>query len=139
MKKVLKWIGILFGGLIGLLLLVALALCAKTRIQFNKTYDVKVESIAIPVDSASLEHGKHLTYILCAECHGEDLGGKPNWLVLPNIGVISPPNLTSGKGSVTANFSDADWARLLRHDLLLSLLGPAGHIRRERPHLRQWQ
>lgn len=122
MKKLLKWIGIVFGGLLGLLLLAALGLYAKTRIQFNRTYDMQVEPVVIPTDAQSIAPGKHLAFILCAECHGEDLGGKPNWLVLPNIGVISPPNLTSGKGSVTANFSDEDWVRLLRHGVK-----PDGH------------
>jgi mono/diheme cytochrome c family protein len=95
MKRALKWFGMILGGLVGLILLTALGLYAKTRIQFNKTYDVQVETVIIPADSDSIEHGKHLVAVLCAECHGDDLGGTPNWLVLPNIAVISPPNLTS--------------------------------------------
>lgn len=98
-----------------MLLLAALGLYAKTRIQFNKTYDVQVRSIAIPSDSASSEHGKHLTYVLCAECHGEDLGGISALIAIPNIAVISPPNITSGQGSVITTFTDVDWIRVLRH------------------------
>jgi mono/diheme cytochrome c family protein len=115
MKRALKWFGMILGGLVGLILLTALVLYAKTRIQFNKTYDVRVETVIIPTDSDSIEHGKHLAAVLCAECHGDDLGGTPNWLVLPNIAAIFPPNLTSGQGSVTTNFTDEDWVRVLRH------------------------
>jgi hypothetical protein len=42
MKKISKWIGIVLGGLLGLLLLATLGLYAKTRIQFSKTYDAQV-------------------------------------------------------------------------------------------------
>jgi mono/diheme cytochrome c family protein len=115
MKKILKWIGIVLGGLLGLLLLAVLGLYAKTRIQFSKTYDVQVESIVIPTGAESIQHGKHLTVILCRECHSDDLGGTPNWLVIPNIGVISPPNITSRQGSVITNFTDEDWIRVLRY------------------------
>ena len=51
MKQALKWFGMILGGLVGLILLTALGLYAKTRIQFNKTYDVRVETVIIPTDS----------------------------------------------------------------------------------------
>lgn len=115
MKRILKWIGVVLGSLAGLILLAALGLYAKTRIQFGKTYDVQVESIVIPTDTESIEHGKHLAFVLCAECHSADLGGTPNWINLPGLAVVSPPNLTPGKGSVTTGFSDEDWVRVLQH------------------------
>lgn len=115
MRKVLKWIGIVVGGLVGLLLIAAVGLYAKTQIQLDKTYDVQVASVAIPTDAESIERGKHLATVLCAECHGEDLGGTPNWISLPGLAVVSPPNITAGKGSATAGLSDEDWVRILRH------------------------
>jgi len=115
MKQALKWFGMILGGLVGLILLIALGLYAKTRIQFNKTYDVRVETVIIPTDSDSIEHGNHLAAVLCAECHGEDLGGTPNWKVLPGLATISPPNITSGKGSAIADFTNEDLVRVLRH------------------------
>lgn len=115
MKKVLKWIGIILGASLGLILLAVLGLYVKTRIEFNRTYHIKVESVVIPTDADSIEHGKHLAAVLCVECHSEDLGGTPNWKVLPGIATISPPNLTLGKGSVIANFTDEDLVRVLRH------------------------
>jgi mono/diheme cytochrome c family protein len=115
MSKVLRWTVIVLGGSAGLILLAAVALYARTRLEFSRTYDMQVEPIAIRRGVDSVEHGKHLAAILCAECHGSDLGGTPNWLVLPGIAVISPPNLTAGQGSVTAGFTDEDWIRVLRH------------------------
>lgn len=115
MKKVLKWIGIILGSLIGLLFVVMLGLYFKTKSQINKTYDVEVQAIVIPTDAESIEHGRHLTEFLCAECHGDDLSGIPDWVSIPNLATISTTNITSGQGSVTANFSDEDWVRVLRH------------------------
>lgn len=115
MKKALKWFSIILGGLVALILLVVLGIYAKANIQFNKTYEVQVEPIIIPTDPDSIEHGKHLAAFLCVECHGEDLGGTPNWKVLPGIATISPPNLTSGEGSATSDFTDENWVRVLRH------------------------
>src|SRR5512138_45432 len=115
MKKVLKWIGIILGASLGSILLIVLGFYAKTRIEFNRIYDVKVETMVIPADANSIEHGKHLASVLCAECHGDDLGGTPNWKVLPGIATISPPNITMGKGSAIANFTDEDLVRILRH------------------------
>src|SRR5215207_4236357 len=122
MKKALKLIGIGLACLFGVIILAALGLYTKTRVQFNKTYDVQVELIAIPTDAESIEHGKHLAFILCAECRGEDLGGTPNWISLPGLAVVSPPNLTSGQGSVTAEFTDEDWVGVRLHGVK-----PDGH------------
>jgi mono/diheme cytochrome c family protein len=118
MKKILKFIGIALGSLVGLVLLFALVMYAKTRMEFNKTYDVKVEAVTIPTDAASINFGKHLAIVLCMECHGDDLGGVPNWNVIPGLAVISTPNLTSGNGGAGREFNDADWVRVLRHGVI---------------------
>ena len=41
MKKILKWIGIVLGSLIVLVLLTVVALYAKSRLEFTKKYSVK--------------------------------------------------------------------------------------------------
>jgi len=115
--KVLKWIGIVLGGLIGLVLLAALGLYAKTRLDFGKKYQVQVESIAVPTDAASIERGKHLATMMCMECHQADMGGDPNWFNGGGLGSAAAPNLTSGKGGLGAQFSDADFVRVIRHGI----------------------
>jgi mono/diheme cytochrome c family protein len=113
--KVLKWIGIVLGGLVGLVLLIALGLYAKSRLEFGKKYNVQVQSVVVPTDAASIARGKHLATILCEECHQPDLGGDANWFNGGALGSGSAPNLTSGKGGVAAQFSDTDFVRVIRH------------------------
>ena len=114
MKKVLKWVGIVLGGLIGLVLLLAVILFAKARVEFGTKYQVQVDSVAIPTDSASIERGHHLATILCMECHAADMGGDPHFFEGGALGSASAPNLTSGQGGLGADFTDADFVRVIR-------------------------
>lgn len=116
MRKVLKWVGIVLGALVGLIVLAAISAVVATTLKLNKNYDVTVEAVPIPDDEASLGRGEHLVRALagCAECHGGDLGG----MVLlddPAILTFYAPNLTSGEGGAAASFSDEDWVRAIRH------------------------
>jgi len=114
-KKVLKWIGIVLGSLIVLILLVVLGLYTKSRLEFGAKYNLNVETVNIPTDAASIERGKHLTTILCMECHGDNLDGKKDWFSAGPLGSADTPNLTSGQGGIGGQFSDADFVRVLRH------------------------
>jgi mono/diheme cytochrome c family protein len=115
MQRVLKWTGIVVGGVVALALLVVLGLYTKSRLEFTKHYAVQVEAVPIPTDGASIEGGKHLATILCEECHGADLGGTPVLFDLGPIGTGAAPNLTTGKGGLGAELTDADFVRVLRH------------------------
>jgi mono/diheme cytochrome c family protein len=115
MKKVLKWIGIVLGSLIALVLLIAIGLYTKSRLEFNKKYEVTVEDVSIPTDAASIEHGQHLATILCMECHAKDLGGTPDWFNGGPMGGANTPNLTRGKGGLGSQLTDTDFVRVLRH------------------------
>jgi mono/diheme cytochrome c family protein len=114
MKRILKWIGIIFGGLIALLAMVVFALWLAANSRLNQTYDIPVERVAIPTDQASMEEGKRLVSIYCAECHTRDLGGQDVFND-PLLGRAGVPNLTRGEGGVGAQYSDADWVRSIRH------------------------
>jgi cytochrome c553 len=116
MKKVLKWIGIGLGALVGLLVLALVVLYFLGSTRLNKRYDIQVETITIPSDETAIARGRHLSeaVTLCQACHGEDLEGD----VIdnePQIAIISAPNLTSGEGGVAATYNDADWVRAIRH------------------------
>jgi len=119
--KVFKWIGIVLGGLVALLLIAAGVVYILSEARFNKTYDVKVEAVSIPTDSEAIAYGEHITRIRgCKGCHGEDLSGQIEFED-PMVGVIANANLTGGAGSEVINYSDEDWVRSIRHGV-----GPDG-------------
>jgi mono/diheme cytochrome c family protein len=122
MKKFFKWLAILLGSLMGLILLAGgvMMLAANTRL--NKVYDFPPSNIVIPTDEASLAYGKHRVETLCADCHGADLGGVPAWFNVGPLGTIDSANLTAGEGGAGQIFaSDEDYVRALRHGI-----GPDG-------------
>ena len=115
--KILKWIGIVLGNLIGLLVLAFVVLYTIGSIKWNKLhgkYDVPVETLTIPTDQASIERGKHIATIrMCGHCHTETLSGQTDRA--PGLVTLSIPNLTSGAGGVGATNTDEDWVRAIRH------------------------
>jgi mono/diheme cytochrome c family protein len=122
MKRLLKWLGFVVLGLVGLLAVAWLAVTVISERRIAKTYDVAVAPLTIPTDAAGLAEGRRLVTIRgCTDCHAADLGGKP-FLDDPMIGSIHTPNLTAGEGSRTGDFTAADWARAIRHGV-----GPDGH------------
>ena len=65
------------------------------------------------------ERGRHLVEARyhCIECHGEDFSGGVMVDAFP-IGRFLGPNLTTGRGSIIAGFTPADWDRAVRHGVL---------------------
>ncbi len=119
MRKVLKWIGIGLGVLVGLALVAVGVLYVWTESKLNERYTIPADHIVVPTDAASIARGQHLatTVFLCQQCHGPDLSGG----VLfedPLTGRIAPSNLTAGKGGVGQAYSDEDWARAIRHGVM---------------------
>ncbi len=122
MKKILKWIGIVLGGLIGLLIILFFVLYGITEYRLNKVYDFPAESLQIPTDAGSIAQGKHLVQAVagCRGCHGDNLAGQA-MINQPPLMTLYSANLTPGKGSATASFSNADWVRAFRQGV-----GPDG-------------
>jgi cytochrome c5 len=116
MKTLLKWIGIVLGVLVGLIVVAAVAVFAISSSKMNRKYNVTVDNVPIPTDADSLARGKHLVEAVggCQGCHGEDFSGMPI-LNDPAVAVIYSANLTSGQGGVGATFTDADFVRAIRH------------------------
>jgi len=118
MKKVFKWIGIVLGSLIGLILVAALGLYVKGNAQLSKTYDFPSSGIVAPTDPASLARGEHIVQTVCVGCHGADLGGEIGWFAGGPLGTIDAANLTSGAGGVGQEYqSDEDYVRAIRHGI----------------------
>jgi len=78
-RKILKWIGIVLGSLVGLIVLAFVTLYiiggAKwSRIRWN--HDVPVETIPMPTDPTSIARGEHIATIhMCGYCHTDPLSG----------------------------------------------------------------
>jgi mono/diheme cytochrome c family protein len=116
-RKFLKWIGIVLGSLIGLLVLAFVVLYIVGTVRWNKlhgTYEVPVETVTIPADQASIARGGHIATIrICKECHTENWSGQFD--SVPGLVTLSIPNLTAGAGGVGATNTDEDWVRAIRH------------------------
>lgn len=117
MKTVFKWIGIVLGSLIGLLLVAGVVLYFIGESRLNKTYDVPPSNLTLPTDAASIEFGKHRAEALCQGCHKADLSGEDNWFNAPPLGRIDSANLTSGEGGVGKEFTTEDYVRAIRHGI----------------------
>jgi len=117
MKSILKWIGIVLGSLIGLLLIVGVVLFVIGNSRLNKTYDFSPSNITIPTDATSIEYGKHRAETLCQGCHGEDLSGVENWFDGGPLGTIDSANITAGVGGIGNEFTTEDYVRAIRHGI----------------------
>lgn len=115
MRKLLKWVAIILGVLLGIVIVAVAALYFLTNLRFNKKYDVTVETVAVSADPGAIARGKHIAESRgCQDCHGENMAGN---VVIddPAIGLIYGANLTSGKGGHGGDMTDADYVRAIRH------------------------
>lgn len=115
MKKVFKWLGIVLGSLVGVILLAAIVLFLIGNARLTKNYDFAPSNLTLPTDAASIEFGKHRVETLCQGCHGADLGGIVGWFSDPALGSIDSANLTSGEGGIGDDFTTEDFVRAIRH------------------------
>jgi cytochrome c553 len=114
-RKILKIIGIIAGGLAAVAALAFLAAYISSETRLKRTYAVEVESIEVPSDAEMVAEGQRLASIRgCTDCHGADLGGDV-LIADPAIGTIYAPNLTSGEGGAGQHFTDDDYLRAIRH------------------------
>jgi mono/diheme cytochrome c family protein len=113
MKKFFKWLGIVIGILLGLLVILLTVFYFKGNAMVSRNYDIPAENIPIPTDAASLARGKHFAQAVCTGCHTADLSGQI--MINASFAKIYSANLTSGKGGAGSEFTDADFIRALRH------------------------
>lgn len=117
MKKILKGIIFLVGGLIALAIIFYVIIYFKTEARINKVYSVKLQTLTIPTDSVSRAAGMHVAENRgCLGCHGDSLDGGRDFMNPEEpLGVLYSKNITSGKGGI--QYKDEDWIRVLRHGL----------------------
>lgn len=117
MRKIFKWIGIVLGSLLGLMLVLAVVFYLLGNARLNKVYDFPPSDIVLPTDEASIEYGRHRAETLCQGCHGPDLSGVENWFSAGPLGTIDSANLTSGEGGIGTEFTTEDYVRAIRHGI----------------------
>jgi len=142
MKKFLKWVGIILGGLVFLVAISSVVIYSRSQARLTRVYDVSEESVAIPTDDTSIARGKHIFQFRgCEACHSA--GGYLNlseseqaldshlnlpvqdiphmegniYLDDPAVGLVVASNLTSGKGGVGGDYADREWVRAIRHGI----------------------
>ncbi len=114
-RKVLKWIGIVLGVLVGFVVLALVVLYGIGSARVAKKYDIPVEPVSIPTSPETIQRGQHLaTIMLCTRCHTDNLGGEV-YFTIPGMFTIPTPNLTMGAGGVSSSYTDVDWVRAIRH------------------------
>jgi hypothetical protein len=125
MIKIMKWTGIVFGGLVCLALLTGVALYPSGMEKLTRSYpNIAVETVNIPTDPDAIARGKHASIIwACTKCHGADLSGTlitndPIDGFIPLMGIIPTSNLTSGEGGIARSYKDANWVRAIRHGVM---------------------
>ncbi len=105
MKRVLKWIGIIVGSLLGIVVLVYAVVAVISAGRINRTYEVSADfALSVPDDPERIAEGQRLYTIMCQSCHGENLAGQTFADLMAGRIVIA--NLTSGEGGIGSNRSD---------------------------------
>lgn len=115
MPRWLRWIGYGLGGLVGLVLLALIVLYAVSGRTLNKTYDFSATAPVVESTEELIEYGHRLADIWgCTGCHTDSLGGE---VFFDNFvfGRLASSNLTAGRGGIGSTYTDADFARAIRH------------------------
>lgn len=119
MRRAFRWLRAGVGLAAGLAIIVVGVVYGLSERQLKRVYAVPLEqTLDIRADSGQLAAGAHLVRSAgnCVLCHGEDLGGAA-YIDGGVLGVINGPNLTSGRGGIGGELSDADWERAIRHGI----------------------
>jgi mono/diheme cytochrome c family protein len=115
-KGILKGLGMLLGGLVGLAIIGYTSAYFISESKVNQTYEAPGVALTAPNDAATVARGQHLVSAVtaCGDCHGDNLAGK---VIIddPLIGKIVAPNLTPGQNSILAQRADGEIARVLRY------------------------
>lgn len=116
MKRILRLAAVAAGGLVLLIGAGTVGLYAWTNGELTATVADPTHPFTAPTDSASVARGEHVMKALakCADCHGDDYGGR-TMVDDAAIGRLSGPNITTGRGGVLAGMTDADLERAIRH------------------------
>ena len=98
MGRVLKWIGIVLGVIVVVLVVAVAVIYFIGQNKLGNGWTVTPDAVTIPTDAESIARGQHLAESVspCWGCHAANLGGD-NFINDPSFAVVSAPNLTAGK------------------------------------------
>ena len=114
MKKFLKWLGIVVGSVVGLVVVVVAWIFIASSMKLGQKYAFKgLVPIKVPSDATEIAEGKRLARLTgCSHCHSEKLTGAVP-IDIPNVVRFVAPNVT-----VTApKYDDATLAALIREGI----------------------
>lgn len=111
MRRAVKWLGIGFGSLGGLVVLAGAAVYGLSESVIQKRYDAPLASITVPTDAAAIARGARLATVYGCNnsCHGKHMEGLEMYDE-PGIAKINAPNLPR----VLREYDDAELERLIR-------------------------
>jgi mono/diheme cytochrome c family protein len=128
MKRVLKWIGIVVGVLVGLLVLVSVGLAIFANSQFHKVVERPVYEITADTSPEGIARGEYLIrdVVGCQGCHGpavpegEEADRDAPLIGHEEVSLVPPfasPNLTPDEATGLGSWTDAEIARAIREGL----------------------
>jgi mono/diheme cytochrome c family protein len=111
-RKVLKWLGISLGSLLGLALIAVGTIYFVIGNDFEQTFDVGLTDIEIPSDEASINEGQRLAQLrgCFGGCHGDETEGAVFFDVPDGTKMIAPD-----LGLAVRKYSSAELERIVRH------------------------
>jgi len=115
-KRILKWLGFVFAGLVLLVILGIGYLYFASEREFDRQYTAaEILGATLPTDPTEIAEGARLAHLTgCRHCHGDDLTGRVP-LDIPNVVRFVAPNVTE----IAPHYSDAQLAGVIRRGVKL--------------------
>lgn len=112
-RKVLKWIGILAGGALGLAVIAVAVVYVIIGRDLTKKFDVEWPEANLSVQQVNLEEAKRRIQTCgCFGCHGENLAGQVFFEVFDGTKLIAPDLAKTAK-----KYSTAELDNIIRHGI----------------------
>jgi mono/diheme cytochrome c family protein len=123
-SKILKWIGIILGGAVLLLIVIIIGLVVYGQVNFKRTFERPVYEINADTSPEGIARGEYLLESVMGcdnACHspeGKPFQGESEEINFgPVKGVFTVPNLTPDKETGLGNWSDGEIARAIREGI----------------------
>ena len=112
-KPILKWLGIIIGGIVGLAVVgVALNYVLVGR-DLSRTFDVVVDEATALHDQTDIDEGERLARIRgCSGCHGNDVTGQVFFDFFDGTKYVAPDLAAASR-----KYSVAELDRIIRHGI----------------------